>query len=387
LPNPLPPSFDSARLIGPLAEAQHHLGELAGVGRSLSNPYLLQTPFMRREAVSSSAIEGTITTLSELFAFEAGVEREVPRGDTREVHNYVVALEQGFRALETLPICGRLVREAHVSLLKGLSYERGAKNRPGQFRTDPAWTGARLVHEARFVFVPPTHVERAFNDFESFLNADTRAHIPDLVKASLLHYQFEAIHPFNDGNGRVGRLLIPLFLCSTRLLPQPLLFLSPFFERNRDRYISALYEVSRVGAWEDWIIFFLGGVAEQCRDMIVRSRALLDLQAKYRERLQRARASALLTRLVDFVFERPIISIPQAARLINISYNAAKNNIDRMIEEKILKEVPDEVNPKLFVASEVFSTIYQPLDQVLAQSRASAKAATTATAHTPEQRR
>lgn len=364
VPNPLPPKLDLVRLIGPLAAAQHQLGQLAGIGRSLSNPYLLQRPFMRREAVSSSAIEGTITTLSQLLAYEATGEH-VPNSDTKEVLNYVEALEFCFTSLDRLPISSRLLKEAHTILLSGLSSERGAAKRPGEFRTrDPAWTGSRVVHEARFVFVPPDQVDSTFSQLEKFISDRGDPGFPDLINAALIHYQFEVIHPFHDGNGRVGRLLIPLFLCSAGLLPQPLLFLSPYLERNREQYIAHLYEVSRTGAWENWIEFFLNGVSEQTSDIIIRSQKLLDLQNSYREKLQTARASALLTRLVDMIFERPVISIPQAASILGVSYNSAKGNVERLLEAGMLVNIKGGGTPRVFLAQEVYGIIYDPIENL-----------------------
>jgi Fic family protein len=207
-------------------------------------------------------------------------------------------------------------------------------------------------------------VQIAFDDLEKYLHSDTRKHLPDLIKAALVHYQFEVIHPFHDGNGRIGRLLIPLLLCAGGLLPQPLLFMSPYLERHREDYVRLLFEISRRGAWEDWIEFFLRGVSEQCSDFITRSKVLLDLQVTYRERLQRARASALLTRLVDIIFERPVISIPQAATLTSTTYNSAKSNIEKLVEAKILEDLRTEQMPKLFVAQEVFGIIYRPLSEL-----------------------
>lgn len=366
-PNPLPPDIDFQSLVIPLANAQHSLGELAGVGRTLTNPYLLQRPFLRREAVSSSAIEGTVTTLTDLFAFEAGGERDTSTTDTREVHNYVRALDEAFVALNEIPISGRLLKRVHVTLLRDIRTDRGAKKHLGEYRlTDPAWTGSRLVEEARFVFAPPSMVDDLMADLERFIDRDIGTEIPELVKAALIHYQFETVHPFHDGNGRVGRLLVPLYLCSAGILPQPLLFISPYLERNREEYIQRLYDVSRLGAWEEWIAFFLNGVTEQSRDFIIRSERMLDLQFDYKERLAQARASALLMRLVDMIFESPILSIPNAAKKLDVTYNSAKKNIDKLVDADILKSTSVRTvagGAKLFIAEEVFDLIYAPLDE------------------------
>lgn len=363
LPNALPPELDYNCFGKALADAAQRLGELAGVGRTLANPYLLQRPFMRREAVSSSAIEGTVTTLTDLFSYEAGVTRDSHGEDTREVHNYVIALEEAFAGLSQLPISGRLLKQAHATLLRGLSFERGAKNRPGEYRkTDPAWTGSRLIEEARFVFAPPEAVEECMASLEKFVAYEDT--LPPLIKAALIHYQFEVIHPFHDGNGRVGRLLIPAYLCEAGVLPQPILFISPYLERNRDEYIRRLFEVSRSGAWEKWVEFFLKGITEQADDFVIRSKKMLDLQSRYKEELTRARVSALLMRLVDMLFEQPLISVPKSAQALGVTYNSAKKNIDKLVGAGIIKLVHLDKAPKLFLAADVFDLIYQPLDKL-----------------------
>lgn len=364
-PYPLPPKINYNSLVIPLAQAQQSIGELAGVGRRLPNPHLLQRPFMRREAVSSSAIEGTITTLTDLLVYEAAEEKGRAADDTHEVFNYVLALETAFNALKKLPISGRLLKQTHITLLRGVPQDRGSKKHPGIYRsTDPAWTGARFVEEARFVFAPPGTVEDCMAALETFINEDTGATIPEIIKAALIHYQFETIHPFHDGNGRVGRLMVPLYLCATGVLPQPLLFLSPYLERNREEYIQRLYEVSRLGAWEEWIAFFLNGVTEQSKDFIFRSQRLLDLQTEYKERLTQARASARLLQLVDMALERPIFSIPNAAEYLGVTYPSAKKNIDRLLKAGILKPtmLTTASGAKLFMAEEIFSLIYDPLE-------------------------
>lgn len=363
VPNPLPPVLDYNKFGAALTQAAISLGELAGIGRSLVNPYILQRPFIRREAVSSSAIEGTVTTLTDLLSFEAASERDKDRGDAREVHNYVVALEEAMTRLSDLPISGRLLKEVHSRLLSDLPTERGAKNRPGQYRlSDPAWTGSQQIHDARFVFTPPDHIENTMADLERFIANDLS--FPPLIKAALLHYQFETIHPFHDGNGRVGRLLIPLYLCMTEVLPQPLLFISPYLEKHRDEYVRRLYHVSKSGDWENWISFFLLGVTEQAEDFIVRSKKMLDLQTQIKSDLTKARTSALLVRLVDTIFERPIISIPVAAEILGVTYNSAKKNIEKLVNSGVVVPLNFDQGPKLFLAQQVFDLVYLPLEEL-----------------------
>jgi Fic family protein len=358
VPEPLPPSIQIEPLVGLLTEAAMHLGELNGIGRTLPNPYLLISPFQRREAVASSNIEGTVTSLSDLFLFEAGADERARPPDTREVHNYVRALEKAITRLDELPVCLRLIREIHSILLTGVRRHRGANIPPGDFRPDQNWIDGRTVHSARFVPPPPNELASALDALEEFIYEPVPSSIPILVHLALIHYQFEAIHPFPDGNGRVGRLLIPLILYEKGVMPHPLLYLSTFFEKHRDEYIDLLSEVSKTGAWREWIAFFLTGIRDQCEDTIVRARKLQDLQANYRERLQQARASALLTRLVDIIFETPYVTIPRAQEKLGVTYRSAKQNVEKLLEANILSEFPIQRRPKIFLAAEVLSIIH-----------------------------
>ena len=354
VPSPLPPDLlDLARLAHPLAKANHCLGELSGIGRTLQNPLLLIRPFMRREAVASSKIEGTVTTLTELFLFEmeqkAG-ENAAP--DTREVLNYVRALEYALDRLKDLPISSRLIRETHAILLRDVQQHRGASILPGEFRTDQNWIGARHIENARYVPPPPAEAIEAMSSLEKYINSMDNT-LPLLIQSALIHYQFEAIHPFPDGNGRVGRLLLPLILCERKEISQPLLYLSTFFEKNYEAYIDRMLAVSQFGLWEAWIEFFLEGVEEACKDAIARGQMLLDLQQSLRQKVQQARSSALLGRLIDFLFEHPAMNVPSTAERLGISYNAAKNNIDILIELQILRPSSSPSRPKFYIAQPI----------------------------------
>ncbi len=211
--------------------------------------------------------------MQELLFLEAAADSAQPRSDTREVNNYTRALEQGLRRIETLPLSRRLVSELHEILLQGVSADRGAHFTPGQFKTEQNWIGGRLIQNARFVPPPPAESLDALSDLEKYIH-DQSDDLPLLIKLALIHYQFETIHPFPDGNGRVGRLIIPLVLCEQKAMSQPLLYLSAYFEKNYDQYIDAMYEISRTGAWENWIIFFLNGGgnhSQECDRKISRS--------------------------------------------------------------------------------------------------------------------
>ncbi len=309
-PKPLPPPLSLDRpLVVLLAEAERALGRLSGIGTTLPNPYLLINPFVRREAVLSSRIEGIQASLSDLFFFEAASSAPIKAPDVLEVANYVRALEHGLRLDRTLPMSLRLIREMHRILMTGV---RGAHLTPGEFRTTQNWIGPAGCTLADAIIVPPPvpEMKEALDAFEKHLHAPSD--LPPLIRLALIHYQFEAIHPFLDGNGRIGRLLISLLLCEWMLLPSPLLYLSAFLERRRQEYYGRLLAVSQKGEWEAWVGFFLSGVAEQSQDAVARAARLRALQAEYHARLQRARSSALLLKLVDGLFDHPAMTVPGA---------------------------------------------------------------------------
>lgn len=358
VPAPLPPRLDLGPLVDPIAEASTCLGELRGIGTHVRNPYLLVSPLQRKEAVASSSIEGTYSSLSELFAFEAGIENAARRDDQREVANYVVALHHALDRLAELPVCNRLICEMHRDLLRGLPPQR-RHGEPGQFKTDQNWiAGSKTdIAKARFVPPPPDEARRAMSDLEKFINDIERPHIQPLVLLALIHYQFETIHPFADGNGRVGRALIPVFLQAKALLPQPLLYMSPFFEIHKDEYIDRMFEVSRNGDWNGWIEFFLRGVIDSSRSAVHMIRQLDDLRIQYVETLRRIRAASTAHHLLEILFERPVISIPGVQNTLGVTYRAARQNVDRLLEEGILEEYPDVPRPKLFMAKGILDIL------------------------------
>jgi Fic family protein len=314
---------------------------------------------MRVEAIASSKIEGTVTSLSELFVLEAAGANAQVRSDTKEVQNYVRALEHGIARLPHLPVSGRLISELHRVLMDGVSPMRGAHIIPGEFKTEQNWIGARLIQNARFVPPPPKEAGEAMSELEKYVHLD-HSDLPLIVKLAMVHYQFETIHPFPDGNGRVGRLLIPLILSERGEMSHPLLYLSPFFEQNYAEYIDRMYAVSRDGAWEPWIEFFLRGVLQACGDAISKTQAIQQLHHQYHEKIRQARSSALLARLVDYLFDVPAITIPIAMESLKITYNAAKNNIAKLLECKILSDaVLGPVRPKWFYATEIIMAAYR----------------------------
>jgi Fic family protein len=340
-----------------LSEADRALGTLNGVGETLPNPHLLIVPFTRREAVLSSKIEGTQASLTDLFQFEAGRETAVP-GDVREVANYVRAMEYGLERLSDLPLSTRLIRELHERLLVGV---RGEHYTPGEFRTSQNWIGTPgcTLDEATFVPPPPDEMPALLSDWERFLHAPSR--FPPLIECALMHYQFEVIHPFLDGNGRVGRLLTTLYLLARRHLSQPLLYLSAFFEGHRDEYYGRLLAVSQCGDWEGWLDFFLRGIAEQSWDAAERSRRILSLREEYRGQLLAAKARPSVVRLIDVFFQSPVVTIPMAASAIEVTYAAAASALDRLVRAGVVRELGPFKRGRMFFAEELVRRIEEDI--------------------------
>lgn len=357
VPNPLEPALDlDMALVQMLSAADRALSELAGIARTLPNPHLLIGSFIRREAVLSSKIEGTQTSFSDLLFFEAANvgERDVP--DVREVANYVKALEYGLTRLRELPLSLRLIREMHEKLLAGV---RGQNQTPGEFRRSQNWIGPPgcTLTDATYVPPPEDEMKQALDDLEHYFHAKSR--IPPLIRLALIHYQFEAIHPFLDGNGRIGRLLTTLLLCTEGLLPQPLLYLSAFFERYRDDYYRLLLKVSQKGSWIEWVSFFLRAIEVQSKDAISRSDQLLRLWQEYRTRLQEARASALLLQLVDDLFACPVITNAGASRRLSITPRSTQLNIEKLVAAGILKEATGRRRNRIYTAPRIIEIIDQ----------------------------
>lgn len=359
IPNPLSPNVKYTKeLVNLLSEANRYLGNLNGVGTLLPNPNLLIIPYVRREAVLSSRIEGTQTSLSELFYFEAArkeeQKKEAKKTDVLEVLNYVKAMDYGIKRLKELPLCLRLIREIHRTLMKGV---RGQHMTPGEFRRSQNWIGPAgcTLNEAIFVPPPVYEMNQTLGDFEKFLH--DKENLPGLIQCALIHYQFEAIHPFLDGNGRIGRLLITLFLCERQYLTYPMLYLSAFFEKYRSEYYDSLLAVSQGGKWEEWIKFFLRAIAVQSQDATENSKAILNLLEVYKKRIQQKRPSGYAFKLIDELFKNPFISIPRAAEKLKTSYHTAKAAIEKLRVSKILFEVTDKLRGKIYCAKELLNLL------------------------------
>ncbi len=356
VPAPLPPALDyGADLVRVLSRADAALSELSGLGRHLPNPHLLIAPYVRREAVLSSRIEGTKATLSDLLRDEMpGPPVSRRTSDVREVRNYVVALEHGIRRLKTLRLSLRLVRELHAHLMKGV---RGGHATPGEFRRSQNWIGppGSALADATYVPPPPSEMRQALSDWERFLHERDR--FPDLVQCALMHEQFEAIHPFHDGNGRVGRLLITLFLIERGRLSEPLLYLSAYIERTRRTYYDLLQRVRTHGDWNGWLNYFLVGVGETAGQAVRQARRLEGLREKYRRRFVR-KPKALV--LVDQLFVNPYITVARAAEILEVSNPTARQTVALLQKEGLLREISGRAWGRLYLAGPILKAIETP---------------------------
>jgi Fic family protein len=357
VPRPLPESFPlDTETVHFLTDASQSLGVLQGIAQSLPNPQLLVRPFLRREAELSSRIEGTYASQQELVLFELGHTTETGKSDVREVWNYIKAFEHGVKRLSDLPVCLRLIREMHERLMRGV---RGHDRRPGEFRNRQNYIGRRgqPISEARYVPPPVPEVPVCLDAFERALHADSR--VPLLVRLALFHYQFEAIHPFEDGNGRIGRLLLPLLLLEKSALSHPLLQLSAYFEQHRSAYYDHLLRISQAGEWQPWIQFFLRGVQQESSQAARRARAILELRQKYREKMQTAGVSAPALKVVDGLFVTPAVTINDVARRIRASYPTAQLLVKKLIRAGILTSDRHRRRNRVYTAAEIFSLLQQ----------------------------
>lgn len=356
LPKPLPPPIAwSAELAAALSEADRAVGRLAGEGRRLPNPHLLIRPFIRREAVLSSRIEGTQATLGELLAAEAGARVRRSPADLREVANYVAALEYGVERLRELPLSLRLVRELHEKLMSGV---RGGATTPGEFRRSQNWLGPAgcSLTEATFIPPPPDRLMECLGAWEHFLHDEA---LPPLVHAALAHSQFEAIHPFLDGNGRVGRLLITLLLIEKGVLPAPLLYLSAYFERTREEYYARLNAVTEKGEWEEWLVYFLVGTANQALDAVGRIQRVDRWLARGREALVKS-PSRVPEQALDLFVENPYWTIRKLAERLGVAFTTAQRAIRRLQSAGVVVLASEAKRNRVYCALEVLEILEEP---------------------------
>lgn len=343
----------SSKTLKKLEDATYALGNLNGVGHSIINPHLLIRPYLKKEAVWSSKIEGTRTSLSDVFLYEAKVDAPAGEGkdtDLQEVINYINSTEYGLKEIKTKNLDHNLILEIHKILLSGV---RGASKDPGKIRINQNWIGpyGSSILEATFVPPAPEKLDELLEDLFTFLN--DKNELPDLLKIGLAHYQFEATHPFRDGNGRIGRLLITLYLCKKQKLGLPLLYISGYFEQNRSQYYDLLLNVSKKGDYESWLNFFLDAVITQSNDATQRILKLEDYSKIAKAKIMQKR-NMLALKILDQLFINPFINIPFAERILGKRYPTAKRAVMALVNEGILQDACiKDGKTKIFVAPEI----------------------------------
>ena len=349
VPPPLPPDppLRLDELYGQLEEANRALGRLDGVTSILPNAPLFLYMYVRKEALLSSQIEGTQSSLSDLLLFESDQVPGVPLDDVREVSNYVAAMTYGLERLSGgFPMSLRLMREIHGVLL---SKGRGSARQPGEFRRSQNWIGGTRPGNAIFVPPPPDNVLDCMSELEDYIHAEG-SYLPILVKVALVHVQFESIHPFLDGNGRLGRLLITFLLCASGVLKEPVLFLSLFFKTNRLRYYELLQRVREEGDWEGWLDFFLIGVRETSDQAVETARQILGIFEKDRGRIEQlGRPAASALRVHQYLQSKPILSVSVAAKELGLSAPTVRKSIQHLVEIGIVYESTGKKRGRLFV--------------------------------------
>jgi Fic family protein len=351
IPAPLPPR-PPLRLSGELhrllSDADRALGRLDGSVLTLPNPDLFVFMYVRKEAVLSSQIEGTQSSLQDLLVAEANLlGEEATVGDAGEVINYVRAMNYGLGRLAEMPVSVRLIREIHAELMQGV---RGSRLTPGELRRSQNWigpTGATLS-EASFVPPPPDQVPVALGALELFLH--TEEGLPMLVKIGLAHAQFETIHPFLDGNGRIGRLLITFLLTQAGILHKPVLYLSHYFKRHRQEYYERLQAIRDTGDWESWLAFFFRGVSEVSAEAAETARRILALREDHRAAVTRrlGRGAGNGHKVLESLFDRPILSVKQVQALIGTTYPAANDLVSRLVGLRLLTEITGNARNRRF---------------------------------------
>ena len=341
---PPDPPLELGTLYQHLDRANQALGRLDGLTTLLPDTKFLLYLYIRKEALLSSQIEGTQSSFSDLLLFESDAEPGVPIDDVEEVSNYVAAMQHGLRRIAGgFPLSLRLIREIHAILLRGW---RGANRTPGEFRRSQNWVGGSRPGNA--MFVPPPPETEGLDNFERFLH-DEKHKLPVLVEAGLVHVQFETIHPFLDGNGRLGRLLITLLLCSKGALREPLLYLSLYFKTNRDRYYDLLQRVRTEGAWEEWLAFFLEGTEITARSAAEAAKQILNLFAKDRDRVQKlGRAASSALRVHEYMQKKPLAGIGALADGLKLSIPTVTVALNHLVRLGIAKEVTGKRRARLF---------------------------------------
>lgn len=357
VPDPLPPKLDRAVILHEVYDefmaAERALSEVQGAANQLPNPHLLIGPLSRREAQLSSKIENTIAPARDVALFDLEPEVVERQADALEIRNYIRAIQFGLNS--PLPICLRLIRELHEVLMRGVPRMTG---RAGVFRREqnaiaPEKTPFTL---ATFVPPPPAFLDQCLNDLERFVNT-TDSTLPRLARIAMVHYQFETIHPFEDGNGRVGRLLIGLQLCREGQITRPLVYVSGYFERNRSEYYRLLKAVSTRGEWLPWLRFFFAAIASQAQDALIRTNALTRLRSQMHESVREKRASANLPALIDMLFESPAVRVSDVASRFGVTPHSAGKLVERLVDRRILVEATGRQRHRIYVAPAIIDII------------------------------
>ena len=362
VPNPLPPSPSlaiDAETTVLLSKADRCLGRLDGVASVLPNPDLFVAMYVRHEAVLSSQIEGTQSTLQDVLQFEIDAQGDETPKDVEEVVNYVKAMNYGLKRLRQLPLSLRLIREIHEQLLHGV---RGENRTPGEFRNTQNWIGPANATPSTAVFVPPPvdEMKHALNELEHYLHDTT---LPPLIHCALVHAQFETIHPFLDGNGRVGRLMITFLLCEREILLRPLLYLSYFLKAHRAEYYDRLMAIRNEGNWESWVKFFLKGVAEVSVSATDTAREILDLRERDRNNIITGTVSnpANALRLLDHLYTQPVVNTRVVQNLLSCSFQTANKLLEQMVGLQILQETTGQRRNRLYSYKPYLGIFNRPL--------------------------
>ena len=349
IPRPLPPqpTLDiDPEMMELLSKADTAIGRLSGISETLPNPNLFVAMYVRKEAVLSSQIEGTEASLEDVLEYESENRPSTLPNDVAEVVNYVRAMNYGLERINKLPLSVRLIKEIHAELMKGA---RGGDKTPGEFRKTQNWIGPKgcTLDTARFVPPPPYEMMQAISDLEKYMHS--KLTYPLLIECGIMHFQFETIHPFLDGNGRIGRLLITFFLCHKEILKKPLLYLSHYFKQNRLEYYDRLTAARDKGEFESWIKFFLKGVIYVAGEAAKASHKIIDLQAEDKTKINRAyKRSSKIIILHDRLFDRPVISINDIAEILAVTFPTANGICMKLIKLDILREITGQARSKMF---------------------------------------
>ena len=345
---PLQIAYDE-ELIKILVNAIASISNLSGMGRRLRNPHLLIIPYLKKEAVLSSEMEGTITSLSEVLLEEKEKKKSTDE-DLKEVNNYINALEFGLNEIKNKPISEELIKELHSILMKSV---RGENKEPGKYKTHQNHIGNSLeIFEAKFVPASPETTPRLMENLVDYINNSQKS--TELIKAGIMHYQFETIHPFRDGNGRIGRLLISLFLCNSKVLSQPLLYLSAYLKKNQKEYNQRLFEVSSRGEIENWLKFFLRAIKTQSDEALEKTIQLDNYYEEARHILEKNSSSTNALLVLDTLFENPFIKVTEIEKILVCRHPTAKNNLNILVKNKILVDyTPNRVRDKIFYSPKI----------------------------------